>query len=127
MGESKDTNFDYFISMTLRKKIPWSMLLVFLDDLTPTLVKSKQAIEILVKHLQCLHTKLQDKAIDGENLDVEIIDPSEKSEGQKSIDINDSHDPDEPLANVEFEEANVINDGDETDTILPEIIFLVSP
>ena len=87
MEENKATNFEYFISMALRKKIPWNMLLVFLDDLTPTLVKSKQAIEILVKHLQCLDAKLQENQnINGTNevtesdtIDVEIIDALEKS------------------------------------------------
>ena len=119
MVESKDTNFDYFISMTLRKKIPWSMLLVFLDDLTPTLVKSKQAIEILVRHLQCLHAKLQDKAIDEETLDVEIIESLEKSRGKTEIENIDKapHDSNESVAVIN-------NDGEETETITPDIFHL---
>ena len=56
--ESKSTklNFDYFIKMALQKKISWETLVVFLDDLTPTLSKSKQAIEVLVEELQALQS-----------------------------------------------------------------------
>ena len=49
-------NFTYFIQMALQKKISWETLLVFLDDLTPTLIQSKQAIEVLVKELQKLQS-----------------------------------------------------------------------
>ena len=119
MEESKGTNFEYFISMTLRNKISWNMLLVFLDDLTPTLVKSKQAIEILVKHLECLHVKLQDKAIDKETLDVEIIETSEKSKDKTEIENIDkaSHDSNESVAVIN-------NDGEESETITPDIFHL---
>ena len=96
MEESKAANFEYFISMTLRNKIPWNMLLVFLDDLTPTLVKSKQAIEILVKHLQCLNAKLhENKNIDGaieiiesDNSDLEIIESAQNSGEQSKHETN---------------------------------------
>ena len=66
-------NFRYFIKMALQKKISWDMLLVFLDDLTPTLVQSKQAIEVLVKELQTLQSKQQNNEVDQDKT-VEIID-----------------------------------------------------
>ena len=59
MEESKSEtklNFRYFIQMALQKKIYWETFLVFLDDLTPTLIQSKQAIEVLVKELQKLQS-----------------------------------------------------------------------
>ena len=73
MEESKSTklNFRYFIRMALQRKISWETLLVFLDDLTPTLAQSKQAIEVLVKELQALQTKLQVNV--GDDDIVEII------------------------------------------------------
>ena len=59
MEESKSEtklNFRYFIQMALQKKISWETLLAFLDDLTPTLIQSKQAIEVLVKEFQKLQS-----------------------------------------------------------------------
>ena len=122
MGESKAANFEYFISMTLRNKIPWNMLLVFLDDLTPTLVKSKQAIEILVKHLQSLHEKLKEnKSIDGaieviesDNLELEVIETEKKDEKQAVHEIK-SH----TNRNVQdnLDQSNQISDIDEKQQI----------
>ena len=76
MEENKSTksNFEYFIKMALQKKISWETLMVFLDDLTPTLVQSKQAIEVLVKELQILHSKLQEQTNIEETTDlIEVI------------------------------------------------------
>ena len=66
-------NFRYFIKMALQKKISWDTLLVFLDDLTPTLVQSKQAIEVLVKELQTLQSKVQEDKVEDDEI-VEIVD-----------------------------------------------------
>ena len=117
MGESKAANFEYFISMTLRNKIPWDMLLVFLDDLTPNLVKSKQAIEILVKHLKCLHAKLQEnknidgaiEIIDSDNLDLEEIETEEKSEEQASHEINNKSLPNRNVQDY-LDQSNPVSD-----------------
>ena len=65
-------NFRYFIKMALQKKISWETLVVFLDDLTPTLVQSKQAIEVLVKELQSLQSKVQNDEVDKDEI-VEIV------------------------------------------------------
>ena len=65
-------NFRYFIKMALQKKISWETLVVFLDDLTPTLVQSKQAIEVLVKELQTLQSKLINDEVDHDEI-VEIV------------------------------------------------------
>ena len=66
-------NFRFFIKMALQKKISWDTLLVFLDDLTPTLVQSKQAIEVLVKELQTLQSKVQEDKVEDDEI-VEIVD-----------------------------------------------------
>ena len=58
--------------MALQEKISWDTLIVFLDDLTSTLDKSKQANIVLVKELQKMHFKLQEKG--AEDNDIYIID-----------------------------------------------------
>ena len=54
MEECKSTklNFEYVIKSACQKKISWETLAVIFDDLTTTLVQSKQAIEVLLKELQ---------------------------------------------------------------------------
>ena len=69
-------NFEYFITMATQDKISWDTLIVFLEDLTPTLDKSKQANIVLVKELQKMHKKLQEK---GAHYVIEIK-PTENSE-----------------------------------------------
>ena len=53
-------DFCYFIQMALEKNISWEMLAIFLNDLTPTLEKSKEVIDILLKELQTLQLKLDE-------------------------------------------------------------------
>ena len=48
------------IIMALKREISWKMLDSILDELTPTLDKSKQVIKILLKELQILGVKLLD-------------------------------------------------------------------
>ena len=72
-------NFEYFIKMAMQDKITWDTLIVFLEDLTPTLDKSKQANIVLVKELQKMHQKLQEKGAD-DDFDVIEIKPTENSE-----------------------------------------------
>ena len=72
-------NFEYFITMATQDKISWDTLIVFLEDLTPTLDKSKQANIVLVKELQKMHQKLQEKGAD-DDIDIIEIKPVENSE-----------------------------------------------
>ena len=51
----------YFIKLAIEKKIAWSMLKFFLNDLTCTFDKSKQVIDILVIELEDLVTKFQNR------------------------------------------------------------------
>ena len=48
----KNLDFEYFVNLALVNKLPWDSLIVILNDWTPTLAKSKEVIEILVKELQ---------------------------------------------------------------------------
>ena len=58
--------------MALDKKITWNMLAFFLNDLTPTLEKSKQVIEILLKELQMIQSKLEEIDIDDKEI-IEVL------------------------------------------------------
>ena len=49
---SDKLSFNYFINLALSNKVPWKTLDVILDDLTPTLDKSKQLNKALLKELQ---------------------------------------------------------------------------
>ena len=55
----KMAGIEAVILMSLKNEISWKMLDLFLEELTPTLDKSKQVIKILVKELQALQSSLQ--------------------------------------------------------------------
>ena len=71
MGDVR-LNLKYFINSALQKKIPWNSLTFFLNDLAPTLEKSKEVVEILVKELEKLALKLEESLIE-ENEEPEIV------------------------------------------------------
>ena len=53
-------DFKYFISLVLNDKITWEAISFILNDLTPTLEKSKVVIEGLLQELQKLQLELKD-------------------------------------------------------------------
>ena len=55
----KMAGIEAVILMSLKNEISWKMLDLFLEELTPTLDKSKQVIKILVKELQALQSSIQ--------------------------------------------------------------------
>ena len=57
-------NLRYFICSAMQKKMPWSTLTYFLNDLTPTLEKSREVVEILVKQIEKLAIKLDKLGIE---------------------------------------------------------------
>ena len=57
-------NLRYFIHSALQKKMSWSTLTYFLNDLTPTLEKSREVVEILVKEIEKLAIKLDKLGIE---------------------------------------------------------------
>ena len=62
----REEDFTYFISLALENKLPWNSLETILNDWTPNLPKAKKLIEIMLKELQILHSKLQEKQIQSE-------------------------------------------------------------
>ena len=64
MAESKPENdassrIETVIVMALKNEISWKMLDSILDELTPTLDKSKQVIKLLLKEMQALQSSFQ--------------------------------------------------------------------
>ena len=53
-------DFKYFISLVLNDKITWEAISFILNDLTPTLAKSKSVIEGLLQELQRLQSELKE-------------------------------------------------------------------
>ena len=49
-----------FIQMAYQARISWKALAIIIDHKTPTLDKSKQAIEILLENLQTIYTKFDE-------------------------------------------------------------------
>ena len=45
---SKSLDFKYFVNLALMNKLPWDSLVFVLKDLTTTLEKSNEVIEVLV-------------------------------------------------------------------------------
>ena len=50
-----------FINMALKGEISWINLTLLMDDLTPTLKKSKKVNKILLKELETLQSKFKEK------------------------------------------------------------------
>ena len=64
---TKDCGFSRLegvITMALKNEISWKMLDLLLEELTPTLEKSKQVIKILLKELEKLLSISQDQGIE---------------------------------------------------------------
>ena len=53
----------FLISMALNGDVSWRNLTLLMDDLTPTLEKSKKVNEILLKELETLHSKFNDRQL----------------------------------------------------------------
>ena len=77
-------NLKYFINSAMEKKIPWNLLTFFLNDLAPTLEKSREVVEILVKELEKLTLKLEESLIEG-NEEHEFV----NIEAKKNFDQDD--------------------------------------
>ena len=52
LNQSEKVNFRYFIKLAIQKEITWNALEDLLNDLTPTLIKSKHLNKALLKELQ---------------------------------------------------------------------------
>ena len=68
--EKSSLYFTSSIDQALHNNISWEILEALLDELTPTLTKSKELIKILLKQLQQFHKNFQDQT---ENKSREII------------------------------------------------------
>ena len=73
-SSNKNLDFEYFVNLALANKLSWDSLIVILNDWTPTLTKSKEVIEILVKELQKRQTYFQEpeKLVPNEEIDSNV-------------------------------------------------------
>ena len=56
-------NFSYFINLAISAKITWTELGNILDDLTPSLEKSKQLNKVLLKEFEVLNSQKMEYTI----------------------------------------------------------------
>ena len=116
-------NYKYFIKMALQRKISWETLLVFLDDLTPTLVQSKQAIEVLVKELQILQSKQQGRDLEDDEI-VEIVEimNTETSNVSKEMPQSSAVDLIQTKENSNMSQSEKDGSGEDTDIRIQEVV-----
>ena len=50
--EASNVNFKYYVNLVKRNEIPWEAFVNLLDDLTPSYVKSKQLISVLLEEFK---------------------------------------------------------------------------
>ena len=71
------------IVMALKNEISWQMLDLLLEELTPTLEKSKQVIKILLKELHALSSSFQKMKAQKDSLTIETSGESEKPKDEE--------------------------------------------
>ena len=86
------------IHLAKQNKISWEMLAIFMDNLIPTLDKSKQVIKILIQEIKNLHLEVNTKERFSDPLETEIT-----AEKQNSVEGYD-------LSNETFEENGFDDD-----------------
>ena len=98
-------DFKYFLQLAIHQEMSWAMLGVLLNNLTPTLDKSKQLIKILLKELQAAHsrpepvlqgvieTNLHDLPLHEEiEVDMDVIEENHQGDDFLSDNIHDEKD-----------------------------------
>ena len=55
--KAQNVNFSYFINLAISAKITWTELGNILEDLTPSIEKSKQLNKVLLKEFEVLHSQ----------------------------------------------------------------------
>ena len=117
-GEDSRINFKFYMQMVHKEEISWNAFVSLVNDLTPTLSKSKQLITVLLEEIKTLMTEKRAKEIlvqDSINTTNEIghfyeemIEPNslEISSDNKEIDQSQHH----TLKNCENEDPLQIKD-----------------
>ena len=87
-------DFNHFIEITIQKKMPWKSLAFILFHFAPTLEKSQQVIEILVKELELWVTKVENNQIKVSEVDnghyVDSLENSGKANSEDESIVSDS-------------------------------------
>ena len=110
---SKNVDFGYFISLSVKQQLPWESLAVILEDLTPTLEQCKKVMKVLLKELQNSHTIPDENQIDTFENDQETENYEKEDENQPTSSEShsgNSHVQEDDATldkiNLEFEDDN---------------------
>ena len=83
--------FTSSIDQALQNNISWETLAFLLDELTPTLAKSKELVKILLKLLQQFHKNFQEKQIESKSREPIESDAKRISEARDVLDDVDQN------------------------------------
>ena len=78
--------FTSSIDQALQNNISWETLAFLLDELTPTLAKSKELVKILLKQLQQFHKNFQENQIERKSREPVKSDAKRISEAHDVLD-----------------------------------------
>ena len=73
MSDGINVDPKYLIRLATHDKMSWKTLEMLLEDLIPTLAKSKQVIKLLIQELQTLHSRLKEKHLSIEEVGIDEI------------------------------------------------------
>ena len=84
-------NFSYFINLAISAQISWTELGNILEDLTPSIEKSKQLNKVLLKEFEVLHSQKTESTIPEDKNqsngdDVTLVNNEELSENDEEYD-----------------------------------------
>ena len=110
LNQSEKVNFEYFIRLAIQKEITWNALEDLFDDLTPTLIKSKQLNKALLKELQnqsLAQDEFEPKLLEQENISSEIDEEFDKINEKSDEYVMNCMICDETFANVLAYESHI--------------------
>ena len=91
LQNSSASKIKLLVNMALKGEISWINLTSLMDDLTPTLKKSKKVNKILLKELETLQSKLKEKQSNFRGMqgsaEPEVIDIDESIEVQSPFSV----------------------------------------
>ena len=134
---SKNFDFSFFINLALQAEISWDELENILEDLTPTLDKSKELNKVFLTELRSIHS--QKKSLDFETKLDELTKESEDEEYEEFDSETLENEPNDDEGNEdqnetaneitvcednpEYEHDKVQNDPSNESTLLIMVIF----
>ena len=112
--KAQNVNFSYFINLAMSAKITWTELGNILDDLTPSIEKSKQLNKVFLREFEFLHLQKSETIISENRFhsngdDDAIVNDEELSKHDESLDNDNIEQSDQFQAhdeNLELDEGD---------------------